>query len=139
MCLDENYSFGVNFCIKVKELDYKRKKECKHLHSFCMFVKNGNDMIKDWKQIDLSKATIFDLTDDENLIRKAECIREPGEIPDKIIYETEYPREYIVTSMLSLAEIIDDEPLYRAILKANPDYEPVPCCIVGASKFDHRV
>ena len=139
MCLDENYSFGVNFCIKVKELDYKRKKECKHFHSFCEFVKNGNDMIKDWKQIDLSKATIFDLTDDENLIRKAECCSEDEETPNKETYEAECSRYYKVISMLGLAEIIDDESLYRAILKANPDYKPVPCCIVGASKFDHIV
>ena len=104
-----------------------------------MFVKNGNDMIKDWKQIDLSKATIFDLTDDENFIRKAECCLGDEETPDRATYEAECSRSYIVTSMLSYAEIIDDKPLYRAILKANPDYEPVPCCIVGASKFDYIV
>ena len=83
-------------------------------------------MIKDWKQIDLSKATIFDLTDDENLIRKAECIREPGEIPDRATYEAECSRSYIVTSMLGLAEIIDDEPLYRgssSIISAKPSIE----------------
>lgn len=82
-------------------------------------------MEKDWKQIDLSKATIFDLTDDEKLIRQAECIREPGEIPDKIIYETEYPREYVVSSMLSYAQIIENTELYQAIEKANLDYLPV--------------
>lgn len=32
-------------------------------------------MEKDWKQVDLSNATIFDLTDDEEMIRLAEdCI-----------------------------------------------------------------
>lgn len=139
MCLDENYSFCVNFCIKVNELNDKREKECKHLHSFCMFAKNRNDMIRDWEQIDLSKATIFDLTDDENLIRQSECCLVDEETPNKETYEVECSRYYKVTSLLSLAEIIDDEPLYRAILKANPDYKPIPCCIVGASKFDHIV
>lgn len=78
-------------------------------------------MEKDWKQIDLSKATIFDLTDDEKLIRKAECIREPGEIPDRATYEAKCSRRYIVISMLGYAEIIGDKELYDAIEKANPN------------------
>lgn len=93
-------------------------------------------MEKDWRQIDLSKATIFDLTDDEKLIREAECCLEEEETPDRATYEAECSREYIITSMLSYAEITDNEPLYRAILKANPEYEPTPCCIVGANKFE---
>lgn len=92
-------------------------------------------MTKDWKHIDLSKATIFDLTDDETLIREAECCLEEEDTPDRATYEAECSREYIVTSMLSYAQIIEDEPLYRAILKANPDYEETPCCIVGANIF----
>lgn len=92
-------------------------------------------MTKDWKHIDLSKATIFDLTDDEALIREAEDCMEDEDTPERAIYETERSREYIVTSMLSYAQIIEDEPLYRAILEANPDYEETPCCIVGANIF----
>lgn len=78
-------------------------------------------MEKDWKQIDLSKATIFDLTDDEKLIRKAECRSAIEEIPDRLTYESNYSRLYMVSSMLSYAEIIDDKELYTAIEKANPD------------------
>ena len=92
-------------------------------------------MTKDWKHIDLSKATIFDLTDDETLIREAEDCMTDEETPERTAYETEHSREYIVTSMLSYAELTEDEPLYRAILKANPDYEETPCCITGANIF----
>lgn len=92
-------------------------------------------MSKDWKHIDLSKATIFDLTDSEELIREAECCMEDEDTPDRSSYEMECSREYIVTSMLSYAQIVEDESLYRAILKANPDYEETPCCIEGANIF----
>lgn len=78
-------------------------------------------MEKDWKHIDLSKATIFDLTDDENLIREAECCLEEEETPDRATYEAECSRRYIVTSMLGYAEIVGDEELYNAIEKANPN------------------
>ena len=78
-------------------------------------------MLKDWKHIDLSKATIFDLTDDIALIRKAECRSLDEEILDRLTYESKYSRLYIVSSMLSYAYIIDDKELCEAIKKANPN------------------
>ena len=92
-------------------------------------------MSKEWKHIDLSKATVFDLTDDESLIRKAEDCMDDEDTPERSAYEAEHDREYIITSMLSYAQIVGDEPLYHAILKANPDYEETPCCIEGANIF----
>lgn len=92
-------------------------------------------MAKEWKHIDLSTATIFDLTDDDALIRQAEDCLQDEETPQAETYGAEHSRDYIVTSMLSYAEITGDEPLYRAILKANPDYEETPVCIPGAKIF----
>lgn len=93
-------------------------------------------MEKDWKQIDLSKATIFDLTDDEKLIRKAEDCMEGETTPDRSTYRLSYSRTHIVDSLIAFAEITGNEQLHRAILKANPDYEEVSCCIVGAKRFE---
>lgn len=93
-------------------------------------------MEKDWKQIDLSKATIFDLTDDEKLIREVEDCMEGEATPDRVTYQVSCSRTHIVDSLIAFAEITGNEQLYRAILKANPDYEDVPCCIVGAKRFE---
>lgn len=92
-------------------------------------------MTKDWKHIDLSSASIFDLTDDIQLIRKAEDCVDDEDTPDRSAYVAEYSRDHIVTSMLSYAEFTNDEPLYRAILKANTDYEETPVCVPGTNIF----
>lgn len=92
-------------------------------------------MVKDWKQIDLSKATIFDLTDDIPLIRQAlnddEFTQE--ELP---VYLRESPRYFHVLALYSYAEITDDEPLYRAIEKANPDMPPIVSDVRGVNRFE---
>lgn len=93
-------------------------------------------MAKEWQHIDLSKATIFDLTDDESLIRRAEDCIEGEDTPDSATYQEMYSRTHIIDSLIAFAEITNDEPLYRAILKANPEYEEVPCCIIGAKIFE---
>lgn len=78
-------------------------------------------MIKEWQHIDLSQATIFDLTDNIELIRQAEDCQEEEDDPNPMTYISECSRRYIVNSMLSYAQIIKDESLYKAIEEANPE------------------
>lgn len=78
-------------------------------------------MAKEWQHIDLSKATIFDLTDNMALIRQAEDCLEEEDDPNPTTYISACSRRYIVNSMLSYAQIIGDENLYKAIEEANPD------------------
>lgn len=86
-----------------------------------MFAENQLKMLRDWKKIDLSKATIFDLTDDIALIREAECCTDGEDDPDPITY-SQNSRSYQVDSMLSYAQIIKSETLQKAIESANQNY-----------------
>jgi len=83
-----------------------------------MFAENQLNMLRDWEKIDLSKATIFDLTDDMSLIREAECCTEGEDDPDPITY-SQNSRSYQVDSMLSFAQIIKNVALQKAIESAN--------------------
>ena len=89
-------------------------------------------MEKDWKQVDLSNATIFDLTDDEEMIRLAEDCIEGEPTPERATYNLSYSRTHIVDSMIAFADMTENKPLYHAILAANPDYEEFESCIVFA-------
>lgn len=93
-------------------------------------------MIKDWKDLDLSTATVFDLTDDMELIRKSEDCSDEEDYLNPDTYEAEYSRIHIIDTMIAFAEITNNKDLYHAILKANPDYDTPPCCIPGISIFD---
>lgn len=93
-------------------------------------------MIKDWKDLDLSTATIFDLTDDMELIRKAEDCSDEEDDPNPGTYEAEYSRVHVIDTMIAFTEITNNKDLYHAILKANSDYDIPPCCIPGISIFD---
>jgi len=83
-----------------------------------MFAENQLNMLRDWEKIDLSKATIFDLTDDMTLIREAECSMEEEDDPDPITH-SQYSRSYQVSTMLSFAQIIKNVALQKAIESAN--------------------
>ena len=93
-------------------------------------------MEKDCKQVDLSNATIFDLTDDEEMIRLAEDCIEGEPTPERATYNLSYSRTHIVDSMIAFADMTENKPLYHAILAANTDYEEFESCIVFAKTED---
>ena len=92
-------------------------------------------MLKDWKHIDLSKATIFDLTDDIALIRESlgdnDFTKE-----DTSVYLQNVPRYFHILALYSYAEITDNEFLYQAIKDANPDVPPAISDVMRVSKFE---
>ena len=70
----------------------------------------------DWKNLDLRKANIFDLTDDIELIRLSTadpCI----ELDDRDEYVREESLYYIACAMITFARLVNDDELHAELEK----------------------
>ena len=71
----------------------------------------------DWKNLDLRKANIFDLTDDIELIHQCGCGLWIESVDDRDEYVRETGRIRIARAMITFARLVNDDELHAELEK----------------------